>query len=543
MSLPQQPTDQPPRLRPVTDEPPYDPDYEPPVNGHNSTASDRDGRDNPNAPQASRDTEQALLATLLDTPTLATTLRTHLEHDDFYWPTHQRIWDTIHTLADTHGTPPDHVVLIAALQANKDADAIHLVTDLATHPGNPVLAETYAKTIRDHARLRVIATLATGLTQIAKAGSVDKIDHYLGEALQRLDDTATRFGPRSSTASGLHDLTWVLTGEPPVQPPPLYSRRTDGHALFYAGKVNGIFGDPESGKTWLAQTAIVEALQAGGTAAMIDVDHNGPNHTAGRLLLLGATQHQIADPDLFRYYEPEDADELNAAIADLVHNAPDVLVIDSLGEVFPMLGVSTNDGDEMSTAMRQVCQRPATAGACVITVDHLPKSHEARSTGYAIGSIVKKRMVRGAYIRVEVRQQPAPDQIGRVTLRIEKDTTGELRRSSGGGYAGTLVLDSTQAYVTRWSISRQEMPTNADGSYRPTNLMEKVAAYIADNDGCTGRDIEDAIPGKGTWIRAAVKILVTEGHVGRTPGPRRSMFHTLLIPYTEAEDDHAQTDA
>lgn len=530
MSLSHQTPQDPPHLRPVTDEPPYDPDYDPPHNGTRPTPI-----------QADKRAEQALLATLLDTPTLGPQLRTQIEPTDLYWPIHQQIWDTWHTLADQLPQPPDPTLLIAALQRAGHADAIRCVTDLATTPSNPALADAYAKTIRDHARLRVIDTLATGLHQLAKTARVDQVDHYLGEALQRLDDTATRFGPRTATATGLHDLTWLHTGEPPAAEPPTYSHRTDGHALFYTGKVNGIFGDPEGGKTWLAQTAIVEALDHGGTAAMIDVDHNGPNHTAARLLLLGARLTDLADPTRFRYYEPEDAEELNAAVADITRLAPHVVVIDSLGEALPMLGTSTNDGDEVTAAMRNLCTRPASAGSCVITIDHLPKSHDARATGYAIGSIAKKRMIRGAYIRAEVRQQPTPGGIGRITLRIEKDTTGELHKTSPGKYAGTLTLDSTAEHTTRWTISRLEMPKNADGTFRPTNLMERVAAYIGDNEGCSTTDIEVHVQGKAKWLRDAISILVTEGHVTRYKGSRGAWLHTLLIPYREAEDDHAPT--
>lgn len=94
-----------------------------------------------------------------------------------------------------------------------------------------------------------------------------------------------------------------------------------------------------------------------------------------------------------------------------------------------MLGTNTNDGDEISGVMRLLCTRPADAGSCVITIDHLPKSTEARTSGYAIGSIAKKRMIRGTYLRAEARTQPATGQIGRITLRIEK---GHRRRTPQG---------------------------------------------------------------------------------------------------------------
>lgn len=855
------------------DEPPYDPDYDRPAEPSRLPAADRAA-------------EQALLTTLLHHPETGAHLATLIDETDLYWPVHQTIWHTWHTLA-ADGTPPDPIVLNHTLLQAKHTDAVRLLADLTAGDTttSPHRADQHAKIVRDLARLRAVTDVATHLTQLAQTGRAGDIEHALGEALQTLDTATMRFGATNPTGAntGLADLTWITTGDgPPTQPPPVYARRTDGTALFYAGVVNGVFGDPEHGKaqpydaeiqtptgprlmgdlavgdqilgadghaqtvdaiyeqgelevwqvttndgitieacadhlwtvqdhndrrrgdrwrtlttaelaqagirqphgrprwhlpstgvssytnqpplpldpdllgillgdghlgrqiristadpeilraavdlspgpirpsgqttydvalvtdrgqpnplltairalglagtrsetkfipaayltapapdrlellrglmdtdggmegnqatyctvspdlaadvarlthslggtartswtpshlngvrhrdrarikvklplgtnpfrlprkatayaahdtrrppsrtirdiqptgrtapmrciavsnpdrlyltnghvpthnTWLAQIALIEALNNGDNAAMIDVDHNGPDHTAARLLLLGAHPQHLADPNRFRYYEPDDPDQLLNAVTDITHWAPAVTVLDSLGEIFPMLGVSTNDGDEMTTAMRKVCTPPAQAGSCVITIDHLPKNTDARATGFAIGSIAKKRAIRGAYIRAEARQKPAPGAIGRITLRIEKDTPGELRRTSGGGYAGTLTLDSTHPHTTTWTIGRDELPKNSDGTFRPTNYMEKVATYVADNEGCSQRDIETGIPGTAKHIRAALQILVNEGHVTRQPGPRRSWLHTLAIPYREAEDDQAQ---
>lgn len=522
----------PPRqhLRPVTDEPPYDPDYDRPTTG--------------SQPPADRHAERALLATLIADPHLAPYLDQVVATDDFYWPTHADLWDAWHQLADHDAVPPDLVTLNAHLVAHQRADSVRLLADL-TGPGiaTPGKGLEYARIVTENARLRVVDNVATSLRHLVTTSRVDQVGRTLEEALDRIGEAFQRpwTNPADQHAlTGRKDLAAILNGTAPEPPKPTWVRRTDGTALFYAGKVNGIFGDPEAAKTWLAQIAIVEALNdPDGRAAMIDVDHNGPDHTAARLLLLGATHDAIADPDRFRYYEPEDAEELRAAINEICAWAPHVLLVDSLGEVFPMLGVKTNDSDELTSAMRLVCTKPALTGACVITIDHLPKSADARSTGFAIGSIAKKRMIRGTYLRAEARQQPTPGGIGRITLRIEKDTTGELRRSSGGGYAGTFVLDSTVAFTTTWTIGREQAPTNPDGSFRPTSLMEKVAHYVADNEGCTQRDIERDIPGTAKYLRQAIQVLVTEGHITRSQDGR-AMRHTLTIPYREAEDDHAQ---
>lgn len=503
-----------------------------------------DPYDNTPPPHQNPDAERAVLGALLLDPHLADQLAQEVTRTDFYHPKHETIWDACHTI---HADPDrkldpltlsDHLARTGQLQRIGGAPYLHDLMQACPLPSN---ATYYAHQVRDAARLRAVADTATRLRRLADKADPTLIDSALADALQELDTAAARFGPTTpGDGTGLADLSWILSGQAPEVPPPLWCRRSDGHALFYAAKVNGIFGDPECGKTWLAQTAIVEALTGGGTAAMIDVDHNGPDHTAARLLLLGAHINHLADPDRFRYYEPEDAEQLHACVTDITNRHPDIVLIDSLGEIFPMLGTNTNDGDEITTAMRQVCTRPAVAGSCVITIDHLPKSAEARQTGYAIGSIAKKRMIRGAYIRAEARQQPVPGQVGRITLRIEKDTAGELRKSSGGGYAGTFVLDSTQPHMTTWAISKEEMPKNDDGTFRPTALMERVSRFIEDNDQATFTDIKEAITAKDKWLRDAIQMLVTEGFVARLDGARRAKLHHCIAPYREAEDDHVQ---
>lgn len=514
-------------LTPAPDEPPFDPDY-----------------DTPQQPPQDLDAETGVLGSLLLNPTSLPDVTAEITATDFYQPKHATLFDTIVAIAPTleGDLKTDQLRVLDELRATGnlqpgrlDAPYLHTLYAGITVPN----AAFYATRVRDAARLRTADDIGTRLKQLAAQGHTSGADDILAEAIQVLDDAALRFGPLTTTGAdtGRHDLAWILTGEPPTQPPPAWVTRADGIALFYPGKVNGIFGDPEAGKTWVAQTAIVEALNAGQNAAMIDADHNGPDHTAARLLLLGAHPEHIANPDRFRYYEPEDADQLKAAVTELTTWAPAVVLIDSLGEILPMLSVKSVDNDEITAALRLVCTPLANAGSCVITIDHLPKSAEARITGYAIGGTAKKRIMRGSYIRAEMRTQPAPGQIGKITLRIEKDTVGELRKHTPGGYAGTFTLDSTQPHVTTWTIDRDDSPVTADGTFRPTHLMERISRHVEANDLCPFRDIKDAIPGKDKYLRDALRILTAEGFITVVDGPRRAKLHHSVAFYRELEDD------
>ena len=97
------------------------------------------------------------------------------------------------------------------------------------------------------------------------------------------------------------DISALLDGTASKAPAPVLLRRTDNHHVFYKGQVNWLFGDPESGKTWVCLACAVEALDAGRRVVIIDLDHNGAASTVARLLALGAPEDKLRDPDVFRF--------------------------------------------------------------------------------------------------------------------------------------------------------------------------------------------------------------------------------------------------
>ncbi|MFT4189886.1 MAG: hypothetical protein QM621_15085 [Aeromicrobium sp.] len=355
--------------------------------------------------------------------------------------------------------------------------------------------------------------------------------------MQDLDDLAISHHT-APAETGLRDLTWLLNGQPPVVDPPTWIHRAAGGALFYAGRVNGVFGDPESAKSWLAQLGVVQALTNGQKAAIVDVDHNGAPLTTSRLLDLGAPLTSLADPEQFQYLEPDDGDTLRAAITHLTAWQPDYVVLDSIGEMMPMLGVKSTDNDELTGALRTIANPLANTGACVVTIDHLPKAAEARTTGYAIGGTAKKRAIDGSYIYADARLPPAPGQTGKITLRIEKDRPGRLREHCQGKYVGTFTLDSTQPGHITASIDT-DTPITDDGVFRPTAYMEKVSRFVEDHDQATFNDIAAAIAGKRSYLQAAIRALTKEGFMTTFPGPRRSTLHHINAAYREADDAQA----
>lgn len=489
-------------------------------------------------PHTDPQAELAILYTALCRPGGYARLADHVNPTDFYDARHEIIWRAATTIAERDGLDPDIITVRQQLdhigELNKtDTILINLLgSDLPyTNP------EQYAQIIRELALKRDARSHIDAVSAAIETSTIDQLPHIIDRSYQAFDHISARLtGNGITTTQSTHtDLTWLLTGQRPEVPPPAYVQRANGHATFYAGRVNGIFGDPETAKSWLAMVGVVETLTNGQRAAYIDVDHNGPAIITERLLLLGAHPHDLADPDRFRYHQPDDGPELITTTRQLTKWEPAYAVLDSIGEMMPMLGVKSVDNDELSGALRTIANPLADTGTCVVTIDHLPKSTEARSSGFAIGGTAKKRAIDGAYIHAEAKTPPAPGHIGKIVLRIEKDRPGRLREHARGKYLGTFTIDSTNA-LTTISIG-DESPITDDGVFRPTGLMEKISRHIEDSDlDPSGAQIERAVRGKGAHIRAAIECLVNEGFLARIQSGRGHAYHSIAT-YREDTDE------
>ncbi len=489
-------------------------------------------------PHANTAAEASLIASVIAEPERAHDLLQLVDGADFYEPRHEMVWDTIaRVVAD--GLIPDGATLLEQLRTQGDLAKARLHDFTITTTGaHPPQAPGYAHAIRTAAiARRTAATITRAQQHIQAATSPEQLEDALSGVMDAVDHGLKVLWSDGPTTIPLHtDLAWLTTGQAPVVDPPTWVRMANGHHLFYAGRVNGIFGDPEAAKTWLAMVGAVEALTAGQRAAFIDVDHNGAQIITERLMLLGANPLDLADPARFQLHEPDDGDALRTTIRHLVTWQPAYVVLDSIGEMMPMLGIKSVDNDELSGALRTTATALANTGACVVTIDHLPKSTESRTSGFAIGGTAKKRAIDGSYIHADATVPPAPGHHGKILLRIEKDRPGRLREHARGKFIGTFGIDSTHHGVTTISID-QDSPITDTGVFRPTELMEKISRFVEDHDNATFNDIADAVTGKERTIRAAIKALVEEQFMSTHKGPRNSTRHHVIAHYRQAEDD------
>ena len=224
-----------------------------------------------------------------------------------------------------------------------------------------------------------------------------------------------------------------------VAPEPNILPLAEGSYLFYAGEFNLVFGDTESGKTWLCLAAVAHTIAGGaGRAVCIDLDHNGARSLLNRLELLGASRELLSDQQVFRLAEPETDAELKKVVADLEVFNPDVVVVDSLGEVMPLFRANSNSADDFTVVHTEVIKPLKQAGAAVLVVDHLSKSSESRKFG-PTGTVAKTRAVGGIAVRVTAEKPFRPGEGGAARLELYKDRHGGVRKQMAGGDTGTGI--------------------------------------------------------------------------------------------------------
>lgn len=299
-----------------------------------------------------------------------------------------------------------------------------------------------------------------------------------------MEDTNGVGAPDGVDSTLYGDVAALLDGTLPEPPSPAILHRSDGCPLFYRGEVNTVFGDPEHGKTWVAQAGAVETLTGGGRVLLLDLDHNGMEATIARLLLLGAPKEALADRGRFRYCEPHAGQDVMEVVAHCHSWAPGTVVVDSTGELVPLFGRSSNSGDEYTEVHNAVLQPLADTGAAVVVVDHLAKNSQSRSFGPG-GAMAKRRTVGGVSLRVRRVKPFDPDHGGMARLWVNKDRHGGVRRhcpppkpQQDEQFAGIFVLAVTES-GTRWHIAAP----GGDGVspvFRPTTLMERLSRAMED---------------------------------------------------------------
>lgn len=277
------------------------------------------------------------------------------------------------------------------------------------------------------------------------------------------------------------DLNAAWDGE--QIPPPDLCCLEDGFGLFYRGRINGIHGEPECGKSWVAWIAVAQLLNGQGRALYLDYE-DSEHGAAQRLAALGVSRKAATSPR-FGYLRPEEplGGTGTAEYRDwstLLGAGWDLIVVDSHNEAMTLEGLDPSDNKEAGVFTRRLARPAIETGAAVLLLDHVAKSRDTRGT-WAIGAQQKRAMIRGASYSVENRRPFGRGLEGEATLSVAKDTPGAIRQRTGGDphvARLTLISDGLTGQV-HYRLAVPPAPHAL--------VLDKIRAYLIVNPGATKR--------------------------------------------------------
>jgi hypothetical protein len=209
------------------------------------------------------------------------------------------------------------------------------------------------------------------------------------------------------------------------EPAPSMLRREDGNCLLYAGKINAIFGESESGKTWLALEAIRQELAKSQVVFYLDFEDSA----RGILNRLKAMRVPTERLKLFRYANPDS--RLEAGVGELMRteimaHLPSLIVVDGVNAAMNLMGLDLEKNKD-ATAFSQTILKPLRiGGAGILTIDHVTKSKDNRGN-YAIGAQSKRADIDGAAFAVSVALPFGRGIDGALDITCTKDRPGFVR--------------------------------------------------------------------------------------------------------------------
>jgi hypothetical protein len=324
------------------------------------------------------------------------------------------------------------------------------------------------------------------------------------------------------------DLLGILSGEGDDEQPAVLAVEGGGR-LCYPRRVNALYGEPESIKTWVALVACAQALLAGLVVVFIDYE-DSPRAVVQRLRALGVPDDVIAAR--FVYIQPGEPiaageTNLDAALA----RGPSLVVLDGVTEAMTVEGLSLKDNGEVAQFYSRTPRRIARCGAAVLLIDHVTKSREERGR-YAIGAQAKLAGLDGAAYVVKMVTPFGRGRTGRARLLLTKDRQGWVKTEGKDRRAAEVEAISDEERVT----IRLTAPVPAE-AFRPTFLMERISRELeARTEPASGKALRDAVKGKTDAKLAALEILVTEHYVTTEPGKRGAVLHRSVRPYRKDGD-------
>jgi hypothetical protein len=321
------------------------------------------------------------------------------------------------------------------------------------------------------------------------------------------------------------DLTAVLSGDYQTPEPEIGDVEGNPFGLFYSGRINSVFGDSGSGKSWLLAFVISQVIKAGRDALVIDYE-DSPASLAARLQQVGLTTEQIIAHLV--YVSPQERWDLKGAsnlLLALEGRSVAVAVIDSTGEGMAQDGINPNADEEVAKWFQGAARTLATTGAAVVLIDHVVKSRESgRNSEFASGSQRKRAAINGAAYFLEAVVSPSRDRDGLLKVVVRKDRFGWRQHGSTAAEIKMVNGDDGSVEMTA------TQPASGSGDpWKPETLMRRVCDALTDAAGPLSRAaIKKTVTGKGQYVDVAIENLLADGNCTQAIGERGAKLVTLV---------------
>lgn len=373
------------------------------------------------------------------------------------------------------------------------------------------------------------------------------------EAVHALEDGST-VDPQTGEVTIVRTSWWprdvdgLLAGEVVEEPAPEFLARDDGHRLFYAGKVNALIGESESGKTWVGLLTVAQTLQVGLACLYLDFEDTLAG-IVGRLRALGVTDAQLARLTYISPDEGFDLPQKRDLMETLKAGGFALVLFDGVNAAMTLLGLDLEKNKDATDFSLRLLRPLKRTGACLVTIDHVTKSKDNRGS-YAIGAQAKRADIDGCALIVEVAQPFGRGQTGKLRLTVGKDRPGRVRAvAAGAKNAGLAVLSSQPDGTVRITVEAPDLrPAAERGTFRPTVLMERVSLYLEalpkESPGVSENQVIKQVRGGSgpKQLPLALQTLIDEGYVCQTLTVGGTKQNKLLRPYRQGQDPRLALD-
>jgi hypothetical protein len=325
------------------------------------------------------------------------------------------------------------------------------------------------------------------------------------------------------------DLGPLLSGDA-IETVPTVLVRSDGQALLYPSRVNGLLGPSESGKSWVALEAARQTIVNGGAVLLLDFEDSAQG-VIERLRSLGLPDALIGQR--FRYVNPDSPLDAAASLdlaRELTEFAPLLIIVDGVNAAMSLLGLELMSNKDATRFAQLLLVPLAATGAVVVYVDHTPKNDADKQSSGGIGAQAKRAMTTGAAYRVDVVTPFGKGQTGTLEMVIDKDRPGCVRgKSPGAKKAGkvTIASDESTGSVSIM-IDIDDSVDQETGDFRPTWIMGKIIEYLQlQVEPVSQNDIEHNVRGNNDAKRKALQVLLDDHEIVCEKGSNRRKMYSI----------------